>query len=222
MTLALVALACLCLRLWWFIPLLAPGLYLSHSRGAWLALALGFVGWLRPDGRVLVLVILWAILALTYSTNTGDLERILIWKSTLANLTWFGNGSGAFASLWIIHNGILTHPDSVHSDALQLLFEFGLGALPFLALGLWCLCRTEHPLWPVLSAFTFLSFFSFPLFTPLCALTFGLCAGRACASGAWLWPRLPNRGRLQFLFHVAQRPFWRSLRSQALPLQSGT
>ncbi len=72
MTLALVALACLCLRLWWFIPLLAPGLYLSHSRGAWLALAVGFIGWLRPDGRVLALAILWALLA-AWSISRQDL-----------------------------------------------------------------------------------------------------------------------------------------------------
>lgn len=223
MALALVAIACLCLRLWPAIPFLLPGIYLSQSRGAWIALALGAASWLFPSPRLLAIVILCAVLAFTLSTAPSDVERMYIWQAALSRLAWFGNGSGSFISLWLLTpiDG-LRHPDSVHNDALQLIFEFGLGAAPFFAVVAKALYRSSHPLWPVLAAFTFLSFFSFPLFTPICACLFALCAGRSLASGGWAWVSLSDSGRIQLPLTLAQRLRWRSIRSEALPLQPRT
>lgn len=192
MTLALVIIACACLRLWLWIPALLPGLYLSHSRGAWAALGLGLLLTLIRSRKLLALTILSALLAFSLSTTGSDTERLLIWQAAWSKLSLFGHGAGSFSDLYILTKPRIIHPESAHNDALQLAFEFGIGGLFLLPILACCTSRSRSPLWPVFASFTFLSLFSFPLFTPIPACLAALCAGRIAAGGGWAWASLPN------------------------------
>jgi len=222
MTLSLVAIACLCLGLWPMIPLLLPGIYLSQSRGAWLSLGLGAIAWVMPSRWLPVLAIAFTLFAITIAPGDNDIERMAIWVSALAHLTPFGNGAGSFSNLLLLTGDSILQLDSAHNDALQLLFEFGIGTVPFLAIIACCLWRSHHSLWPVLASFTFLSFFSLPLFSPITACLFSICAGRIASDWDRVRRSLADRRRDWLLRYASERLRQSFTRRKTLPLQPGT
>ena len=218
-TLALVAIACLMFGLWWHLLLLLPGIYLSGSRGAWLVLGIGFICAYFPRPKLLILCIGCILLVVIYSVSPSDLERIMIWRGVTTNLAFIGQGIGSFNSLFIWTGTRLIHPEYVHNDSLHLIFEFGIGAC-LLFIIIWaCLTKTDRDEWPVIAAFVFLSFFAFPLFTPISAFLVALCAGRV--SRSWSLPRLylPN-SRHAVTLRSGYAKFRESLpSSKAIPIQ---
>lgn len=210
-TLALVAIACLMFGLWYHLPLLLPGIYLSGSRGGWLVLAVGgalcYIRW----PKLLILAILGLILWVTTSSHSADLERLLIWKAAALNLSWLGQGAGSFTHLWITTGDAIRHPIEVHNDLLQLLFEFGLVAGILVAIVSICLTRSRSDEWPVLAAFVFLGAFAFPLFTPISTFLGALCAGRLAAD--WNRHRL---GLSNSRHPILSRPHPQESRASAL------
>ena len=218
-TLALVAIAGLCFGLWWQSLLLLPGIYLSGSRGGWLALALGLICAYFPKPKLLVIGIAIALFAVTYSVREGDIERIMIWKGVIANLAWPGQGIGSFNSLFIWTGSRLVHPEYTHNDSLHLLFEFGLGSA-FLFAIIWAsLTRPERDEFPIIATFVFLSFFAFPLFTPISTFLVALCTGRVSRCGVWSWDSLSDS---RYAFTIRSR--YTKLRAslpgrKAIPIQ---
>lgn len=177
--LALIAVALASERMWLLVLPLAPGIALSGSRGAWLALAIGLIGcYVR---RIWLLGAVWIIGLFYLSTPlaVSDEIRVAIWGFAWHHLTWFGWGPGTFyATLLQIPNGDWVHPEYVHNDALQLVYEYGIGALPMLALFIFVLRRTEAREWPVVLAFTVAGCYSMPLWMPIASFLVFVAVGR--------------------------------------------
>lgn len=179
---------------WLWIPTLAPGLLLSGSRGAYTAAALGIV--LTRLRQPILLAVGAAAVAFWATIHIGpsDSERFIIWQGALRYLTLFGNGPGSFLSLWFQHpGGPITTPEYVHNDALQLVYEYGVGATIPLACAAFLLARTQSQEWPLFATFVFLGIFSFPLYSPVASVIGALAAGRITSD--WHLARCERRSR---------------------------
>jgi hypothetical protein len=163
-------------RLWLLAATCLPGIYLSDSRGAIFAALIGIAAvWIRRP----ILIALAAAIAISYvllHTLQSDVERRLIWQASAVLLRPFGWGSGSYVDLFV-QSTRMVQAEHAHNDFLQLLFEFGIGAFPFLAIWMGLILQSRARHWPVIASFTCLSIFFFPLYTPLCAVVFALCAG---------------------------------------------
>ena len=169
-TLAILALVLFTQRLYWLLPGLLPGLWLAHSRGGWAALAFGLLAtYFRHPLWLLVLILAGAVVV-TLHPSSSDTQRLLIWQAAWTHLAFWGNGFGSFMNLFIGNpaNGII-HPEYVHNDYLQTVFEFGVWSIiPFALIG-WATSRITARDWPVLVAFLFMACFSMPLHMPIVA-----------------------------------------------------
>ncbi len=175
--LALLIVALLTERMfYWVLPLL-PGIALSQSRGAWLALGFGVLGlyvrrtWLLPAAGVAVGISMWL-------GGPTDVERWHNWLAAWGDLTWFGSGVGSFASQLYNDNGHVIYPEFVHNDALQLIYEYGVAATAPAVIFAFVLFRTQAREWPVILAFVVMGLFSFPLYMPITTFIGLLAAGR--------------------------------------------
>lgn len=172
--LALIVVALASERMWlWALPLL-PGIVLSGSRGAWIALAMGLLGCYVRRLWVFGLVGIVGAVYLLTPLNPSDQIRMLIWKTAWQGLTFFGWGPGVFYGILIPHEGILRtsasplfYPETAHNDLLQLVFEYGIGAVLPAAIFAFALRRTEYRAWPVVLAFVAAGCYSMPLYMPV-------------------------------------------------------
>jgi hypothetical protein len=177
--LALIAVALISERMWiWALPL-APGILLAHSRGAMVALAIGALG--CGVRRLWVFSIIAAVGAfyLFMPMSDSDVQRMLIWRTAWDSLTWFGWGPGVFYTIAIpAYDSYWLYPEYAHNDALQLVFEYGIGALlPFTIIG-YALWRTDVKEWPIVLAFVAAGCYSMPLFMPITAFLALVAVGR--------------------------------------------
>ena len=162
--------------LWALSGALMPLLWIAHSKGAWVALAAAlickYIHWALSAALVLT-----AGVAFFLTYGTSDLERIEIWHAAYQGLTIFGRGASSFGNVMLAHPTYFLKPEFVHNDSLQLLFEYGVGAIPlFLAVG-WTLTRHRAENWPVFICFIVLGIFWFPLFSPIPAFIGCIVAG---------------------------------------------
>lgn len=217
MILSVISVALLSENLWlWIVPLI-PGILLSHSRGA---IFVALAGATLCKVRQPLLMLCFGLATVLYATlqlSPHDTERMEIWITSAHQLSWLGKGTGAFTDLWIIISTVALHPENTHNDFLQLLYEFGIGAVPFLALIGVTLLRSDEPSFPPAAAIAIFSCFSFPLFTPITAFAFALCAGRASASRSLSWRSLSDRRRILLSQLNAKLSRWRAPRSAAIP-----
>ncbi len=193
--LALLVVALLTERmLYWVLPLL-PGIALSQSRGAWLALGFGVLGlyvrktWLLPVAIVMVGISMWI-------GGASDVERWRIWLAAYGDLTWFGNGVGSFASQMYWDQGKVLYPEFVHNDALQLVYEYGIAAIVPAVIFAFVLLQTQAREWPVVLAFVVMGLFSFPLYMPVTAFIGLLVTGRIVRDWHLVWSFSNNSGPL--------------------------
>lgn len=193
--LALLIVALLSERMWfWVLPLL-PGFFLANSRGAFLALVIGVLGLYV---RRLWLFAIIGVAGLSYYMLTplsgSDAERFAIWSAAWANLTWFGWGPGSFYTLVLNDNTHVWFPEYAHNDALQLMFEYGVGAaLPSLVFG-FAICRTETREWPVVLAFLVAGCYSMPLYMPLASFIALVAVGRVLRGHDLVFVNRGSRG----------------------------
>jgi hypothetical protein len=116
-------------------------------------------------------------------------ERLLIWQTTISDLTPFGHGIGSFFATY-------PHWETAHNDALQLVSELGIGAIPFLAIFAIGLYRG----WPqtaeraALVALMVEGVVSFPLHMPTTAFLGMALVGSVACRGYDLRDLRPNRG----------------------------
>lgn len=177
--LVLIAVALASERMWlWIVPLL-PGIALAHSRGAWVALAVGLLGCYTRRLWIFGVVAVVGAFYLLSPLSSSDEARMYIWHVAWANLTWLGAGPGVFYTIVLLQDGIYKlYPEYAHNDALQLAFEYGLGAaLPFVVFG-YALWRTDAKEWPVVTAFVTLGCYSMPLFMPIVSFLGFVAVGR--------------------------------------------
>lgn len=183
--LALIAVALVTERMWPLALPLLPGIVLSNSRGAWLALTVGLLG--CRFGRLWVFGAVGAIGAFYLLTPLGasDQIRTLIWSYAWTNLVPLGWGPGVFYGvLFTGHDGVLFYPEHAHNDALQLLFEYGVGALLPFSIFVLALCRTSDREWPVVLAFVTAGCYSMPLWMPIASFLALVAVGRVLRTHA--------------------------------------
>lgn len=188
--LALIILGLVIERDWFFIPALIPGLLLSQSRGAFAALALGLILTRLRSPLVLALAAAVGAFFFTLHIGTSDAERLDIWHAAWTLLTPLGHGPGSFLSVMIPIGDIVKVPEYAHNDALQLAFEYGIGAIIPLAVAAFLLARVESQEWPLFATFIFLGLFSFPLYSPITAPLGAMAAGRIARDWAVVRRRL--------------------------------
>ncbi len=188
---ALTILLCLSYRLWWLVALLTPGLVLSQSRAAFLALAVGLVlMYCRPQrGSLWTLTPIWAACSLSH--GVADDFRWMIWKVLYHFLTFWGHGPGSVEAVLIRFQEHMYAPAYAHNEFLDLAYQYGIGAIPASLLLLIPATNTQasspsqRDVWPTYCGFVILCFFSFPLHSPPLAFTGMVVAGCLCRDWSW-------------------------------------
>jgi hypothetical protein len=178
------------------LPLLAPSLILAPSRGAWLALV---VGWfvLAPFkirfliGAVVVSGI--AVWMMIHGIGPSDLERLAMWQDTIANLAFFGHGLGSFREVFLqtAHAYDFNHwqsrPEHPHNEILWLAFEGGIPAALVGTAFCFSLFRDSegrcHTGVAVFSGAGVLGLVAMPFHDPATAILVALCSGHLAACG---------------------------------------
>lgn len=173
---------------WVVLPLFAVGL----SRTAAIALAVagafalkGWLRWIALAGGALLLLVLagWA------GRVDSNLQRIDTWLEATEHLSLLGNGLGSFRFAY----PVMEH---AHNDLLQISYELGfVGALGFVALGLFLIGGTRGAERLILIAFAVEGLFDFPLYQPATAFLAALCAGAVLRRGDWLRRLFAGRER---------------------------
>jgi hypothetical protein len=190
---ALVIIACAKYGLWFYIPGLLPGLYLSHSRGAWAVLGLTFLAQ-RTHVLVALTLLLTANIAFVFFLNSSDTQRLLLWGVAIREFNLFGHGIGSFGDFYYfntnpnlyLHSEGLFRTEFAHNDYIQLWFELGIGALPIFAIYAFTLCQTKAESWPIFFTFAVLGAFYFPIYSPLTAFIGCFAAGNIIANWTYL------------------------------------
>ena len=163
-SLALLVVALVVNRLYWFIPALLPGLWLAHSRGGFAALAFGLLATRFRHPLWLLALTLAGGVAFAWNPSVSDLIRLNIWYAAWTQLTFWGNGIGSFEYLYIADRAMhILYPIYVHNDYLQTVYELGVWAIAPFAVAAWALSRTAARDWPILVTFAFIACFSMPL-----------------------------------------------------------
>jgi hypothetical protein len=165
---------------WRFTPILGYALWLSHSRGAWLALALALIA-KHAHPLVALALLICGALWLGYAPGPHDVQRLQIWATVIGKLSAFGWGAGSLAELYMFPDPHLAsqiiHVEFAHNDILQLIFEYGLGAISVFILFAFALAFPSARNYAPLVGFAVLATFWFPLFAPIPAFIGCACAG---------------------------------------------
>ncbi len=171
-------------RLYWLIggPLIL--IFLSGSRGAYVALAgtwaLAFLAALSGRGRLIALgflVLIGAAAALLFH-GPSDIIRETIWATLIKHMSILGDGVGSLQSLYVLTPDGISHIEHAHNDYIGLAYEFGLGCLP-LALAAALVFDRRAPEFAVLCCFATLGLYYWVLYSPYTAIALGLVAGNA-------------------------------------------
>ena len=186
--LALTIAAALAARLYWFLPVGGLGLWLTQSRGALIAVGVACLLflWRRAKVTAFVVAVLTPILAFHFSTpdRINGLEaRLGVWNTTFNHLSLRGAGLGSFQSAYdafpIRINMTEARPAHAYNDYLEVVFEFGLGAILLLSLVVLALESAAEAERLVLVTFIALGVSHYPLFLPFTGLLAALAMGQA-------------------------------------------
>jgi hypothetical protein len=178
--LALIVVALVSEQMWKWVPALAPGIILADSRGAWIALIVGLMACYIRRLWVFGAIGLAGVAFFYFKPlSPTDVERMFIWSTAWRNLIWLGWGPGVFYTIALFHNGAFSlYPEYAHNDALQLVFEYGVGAALPLAITAYALWRTDVKEWPIVVAFVTAGCYSMPLFMPVTSFLALAAVGR--------------------------------------------
>lgn len=194
-TAALVSIALICTRQYWPLVLTLPPILFTGCRSAQLAFFVVAIVWLWQRYRqlsipVIAISIVGAV-AWHHGWDGSEDLRLAMWRSTISGLTWFGRGPGSFFSLYpkfaVYTDTMFTRPESAHNDFLELVFEFGLGAIPLFALLIWGAIGNRLERY-ILLAFCIIAFFSFPIRIPAEGLVGMVALGSLCRDRPLAWP----------------------------------
>jgi hypothetical protein len=172
----LVIIALISHKLWYYIPLVLPGFILSYSRGAWLVVFIALIAkYLHWSVAIISLIV--AAIFMIYWQSPSDEVRLQIWQIAYRSLTWFGFGAGTFVDIIYQYQGTLHHPEFVHNDYLQFVFEYGVGSIAILTIIAAALFQTQTKDWPVFVAFATFGLFYFPFHCAISAFIGCVVAG---------------------------------------------
>jgi hypothetical protein len=197
----IVLLALIVLKLWFWIPLVLPGIVLVHSRTALAALGIGLFIILFRKNRLYACISFLFIAAISaylykHSFNLLSIqERLNLYKDTISGITLFGHGVGSFEILYPYYathiDTALARPRFPHNDWLQLMFEFGVFSLPIFVFSA-NLLRKRNECTTILWAIGFISLFNFPFHVPVSAFIGCLVAGFVNSSDGSIWDNWNN------------------------------
>jgi len=190
----LVMVALVLYRQYFAAMLCLPAAVLPMGRGALLALAAVGLAWVWPRSRTLAVSLLagLVLLAIVLSNHSphqsSTLQRLDIWRDSVAGLTWTGSGAGSYYTLFPghmkRHDFFESRPSHAHNDALELIYEYGPGALLLGALLSFALAGSLTPARALLLAFVVEGIPGFPLHWPVTAALAALALGHLCRDGA--------------------------------------
>jgi len=177
-------------KLWWYIPVVIPGLMVS-SRAVILGLGISLVVMVWSKSKVISISILslflltCCVIFFKSEINDSIFVRLHVWQDMLAGFTIFGNGIGSFVYKFPEYNkhidGSVTIFEFAHNDLLQLLFELGIGAIPLIIIvALLLMVKNEYR--SALIFFIVISSFGFPLHMPVTAFMLALVAAQLAKS----------------------------------------
>lgn len=175
--LTLVLVALICESEYILATLLLPGIVLSNSRGALLALTVGLAAFYIRRPWLLLAILLPGAMLLYLPVSPSDELRLTIWAILTHGLTLGGWGVGSLSAFSFPFHGQIVLPEFAHNDTLQLLFEYGAAGVIPIAILLSPLFRPQHRYWPVHVTFLCLGFYSFPLWIPITSFLGLLVAG---------------------------------------------
>lgn len=184
---------CLTYRLWRYVALPIPLLLLSQSRGAWAAL---FCTWAiciyRSFGGVEKIIFSLVIaIALGFGIylfhGASDSIRLTIWGELLHRLSFFGAGIGSSANIYFFTPSQLFHIEHAHNDYLNLLYEYGVGALPLFLLAALLVEQTNAYAWPAYICSLILACYYWPLESPVSAFILAVVAGHLAGGSRVAW-----------------------------------
>ena len=177
----LVLVAAVVERLWWLVPGILPALVLSHSRGAFLAVAAALVVQIWRKSRFgAIAIIALGIAGLMYG-GTGSYRlrtvgmRLEMWTDVLPHLSLMGVGIGntmATFPFFATMDTLIERPDHLHNDWIEYAFELGIGSVALIGV-LW-LSRSI-----ALFALFIEACFGFPLHLTSTVVLGGIVAGYA-------------------------------------------
>ena len=205
---AITILLCLSYRLWWLVGLLSPGLLLSQSRGAFVALAVGLVlTYCRPQRGMFSFTPIWAACSFSNAVTHGEANdfRWLVWRVLYHFLDFWGHGAGSVEAVLIHFRGQMYSPGYAHNEFLDLVYQYGIGAIPAALILLIPAANAQRNEWPAYAAFLVCTLFSFPLHSPPLAFLGMVVAGnlardwsfarmRQQLRGPWALPSLAHAG----------------------------
>lgn len=215
---ALVLIGLIAERLWLFTPVPLACLAITHPRGALLAFIVSFVFYIWKRSRVIALALIAMGIVAIGAMWKSDYriapveQRFYIWADAYDGLKGRGQGIGSFRASFpeksTRFDNYTAKADHAHNDALELLFQYGIGAIPILILALLLLTvpmETARLMWLV---FLVEGLFEFPLFLPAQGFLAAFAAG-SLAYG-WVHLRQHNIARRSILPAVGQRHAERS------------
>ncbi len=180
-------------RLWWLVPGFAPTL-LAGSRIPVMALGLaGAIAIYRYSRFMAALaIVLPALLSVAWLQGHGALyyagvfdtliQRFGTWYDGAQGFTFFGQGLGSWMinfPLYQTHsNPLELRWENAHNDAVQLLFELGIGGAVLIAVFLFRLANAErNAAFYALVVFAVEACFEFPIYQPVTGALAVVCAG---------------------------------------------
>lgn len=169
----------LCLRQYLLACAPAACLALTGARGPLLAVSAAAFAWLWGRSRAAAVLLLLAIAAAVLAMlATGyRLEsvaiRIAVWRDALGALTFFGHGLG---SVYTDFPGT----NHLHNDALELIYELGIGSIAFFAVIVIAFQAKMHTERLVLLTILVEGCFGFPLHLPTTGFLLAVMAGVLC------------------------------------------
>ena len=195
---AVVLVALITLKLYWWIPITLPALVLVHSRTSILALGLGLFIRANFWWRIIIFVSCFLIIHFSYFQISSIYERFNLWQDTIRGFKLFGNGVGSFEILYPLNSiyvdTSLARARYAHNDLLQLVFEFGLGVLLLLPV-FWKVIKSGNA---ILYSLALVSCLAFPFHVPLLAFIGCLVAGHISNNNDTVWNFRDSWGPILF------------------------
>lgn len=184
---AILLVALIVLKLYWWIPVTLPALFLIHSRSAILALIVCSILWVWSKSKIaaasiipVIVIIIYEYVLYGHFDFSSIRERTNVWLDTINGLTFFGNGVGSYEIMYPLYathiDTMIARPKYAHNDLLQIVFEFGIGSI-FCLIFLWNVFKINCKERYILYVVAIISLFSFPTHIPVSAFIFCLVAG---------------------------------------------
>jgi hypothetical protein len=178
---ALILVLLLINKMWWYLPIILPGLLVS-SRASLMGLIGALIVWAWYKSKVvasgLTLIGLLAFYFMSAHIDVGTVsQRLVLWSDTIRGITLFGHGIGSFQYLYPLYSHLDLSQfriEEVHNELLQYMFELGfIAVIPLIMMIL--VWNKEYAPW--LICFVIISCFGFPLHIAATAFMFATVMG---------------------------------------------